>query len=468
MSDVMAIVSKAVFEKAAGKAPRLGTQLGLDRYVSANKGLQPLTGGGKLFLVTVRPPNEALWLVAVLDNPTFTGAEWVATACTTPLTDISGLRGQLKFESGKGLPTTTGTLGMSLQTPRVLIAADVGLLVGALGGALPAGGPATPAAAPAAPDPAIALRAAVLAAPRDDAPKVALGAHWRGVGDPRGELVEADLALRERLSISRRKQLRTRKDALLAAHAKTWWPWGLTVRQRGGFAVAVTADAGSFLDVAGKVFASEPVHELELSELDEESIGDVAKASWLARLSSLVIRGPIGDEGFATLVKSRHLGGLEALNVSVNEITGEGLAALKAHLPSLRRLVLTANPIGDEGIEALARWPGLERLQTLYLSACELSERGVRALLGGRLGELEKLTLAQNEIGDAGVAALAEHAARLPRLRYLELAMTEVQDAGVGALAAARFPHLRHLDVRGNYFHKAYPALKQTYGAALV
>ena len=78
MADLMVIVSKAVFEKAAGKSPSLGDQLGMDRYVTANKALEPVRGGGKLYLVTVRPPNEALWLVAVLENPKFDGKQWKA------------------------------------------------------------------------------------------------------------------------------------------------------------------------------------------------------------------------------------------------------------------------------------------------------------------------------------------------------------------------------------------------------
>src|SRR5258708_6230451 len=117
---MMAIVSKAVFEKAAGKNPAVGTRLAMDRYVSANKTLEPLGSGGKLYLVTVRPPDEALWLVAVLDKPKFDGSQWVAKACTTPITDISNLRARIKFESGVGITPKKGALGMSLQTPRAL------------------------------------------------------------------------------------------------------------------------------------------------------------------------------------------------------------------------------------------------------------------------------------------------------------------------------------------------------------
>ena len=148
MASVMSIVSKALFEKAAGKAPRLGQQLAMDRYVSANKAFEPLAAGGTLYLVTVRPPNEALWLVAVLDNPKFDGKQWVAKPCATPLTDITSLRAKIKFESGKGITAAAGALGMSLQTPRTLTADDAALIDNCLAPAAPA-----PAAGPAMPPP---------------------------------------------------------------------------------------------------------------------------------------------------------------------------------------------------------------------------------------------------------------------------------------------------------------------------
>src|SRR5262249_27785740 len=112
MADMMAIVSKAVFEKAAGKSPTVGTRLGMDRYVSANKALDKLadSGGGRLYLVTVRPPDDTLWLVGVLDQPEFDGEQWIAKKSTVPITDISDLKDELVFESGKGLSAAKGQL----------------------------------------------------------------------------------------------------------------------------------------------------------------------------------------------------------------------------------------------------------------------------------------------------------------------------------------------------------------------
>jgi hypothetical protein len=133
MPNVLAIVSRAKFELDAPTAA-IGDRLGMDRYVSTNKHLDKLAddGGGRLFLVTVRP-YEKLWLVAILERPTFYATEWVAQPSTTPITDITDIKQMLMFESGKGI-STTASLGQSLQTPRALTADDARLLDAAVAG----------------------------------------------------------------------------------------------------------------------------------------------------------------------------------------------------------------------------------------------------------------------------------------------------------------------------------------------
>lgn len=133
---MLAIISKAVFEKeAAGRKP--GDTLPLDRYRSASRHLDPLKSGGRLFLVTVRPPAEALWLVAVLEGLQFQNGEWQSQPNHVPIRDITALIPRLRFDSGKGITATKGALGMSLQTPRVLAAEDVALLWPSSGAAGP-------------------------------------------------------------------------------------------------------------------------------------------------------------------------------------------------------------------------------------------------------------------------------------------------------------------------------------------
>jgi hypothetical protein len=130
MADILAIVSKAVFQKEAGSL-KPGKIWPMDTYASTNKALSPLGSGGRLFLVTVRPPSDILWLVAVLENPQMGGKGWKSGRNRVPITDITALIPRLRFANNKGINATPGTLGMSLQTPRVLDAASAALLDGA-------------------------------------------------------------------------------------------------------------------------------------------------------------------------------------------------------------------------------------------------------------------------------------------------------------------------------------------------
>ena len=143
MGSVLAIVSKKVFEKEFRAAPN--QVVATAAYTSTHKTLEALAAGGDLFLVTVAA-GEQLWLVGVLRKPKFAGGAWKAAPNTVPITDVTALVGQLRFESGNGITARPGALAMSLQTPRGLTEADVALL----DGAKPAKTAAKPAARPAA------------------------------------------------------------------------------------------------------------------------------------------------------------------------------------------------------------------------------------------------------------------------------------------------------------------------------
>jgi hypothetical protein len=131
MSSVLAIVSKALFEKMVPKKDvKLGVVVDTSQYVSSNKTFDGLKDGGAIFLVTVRPPDEKLWLVGVLESPKKKGDTWVAAANEAPLTDITAAIKKLEFASGTGLKAKKGALGMSLQTPRALTDDDVKVLRG--------------------------------------------------------------------------------------------------------------------------------------------------------------------------------------------------------------------------------------------------------------------------------------------------------------------------------------------------
>lgn len=133
--DVLAIVKRSVFEQhARDAAPR--DILPWATYLSQHPQLRLLGPGSRLFLVTVRPPDERLWLVAV-----YPGVQLIRDSLRSvstnelPIVDISHLRPALKFQSGKGMLQAAGKLGNSLQTPRILTAADLDLLEEAVGDA---------------------------------------------------------------------------------------------------------------------------------------------------------------------------------------------------------------------------------------------------------------------------------------------------------------------------------------------
>lgn len=129
MGDILAIISKAQFE-AAHKNAKVGEKLNFTTYVSTHAALEPVRGGGSIFLVTVRPPDERLWLLAELVNPKHDGKQWKSAASSLAVKDVTDALPKLKFVNGKGIAPKKGALGMSLQTPRQLTAEDSALLRG--------------------------------------------------------------------------------------------------------------------------------------------------------------------------------------------------------------------------------------------------------------------------------------------------------------------------------------------------
>jgi hypothetical protein len=128
--NVLAVVSKAVFEKDArsgGKVFGVGDVWPTALYASQSPHLDVLAAGGSLFLVTVRP-DDVLWLVGILESPKKSEKGWRSTPNTAPVRDVSRQLSRLRFSTGKGVSAERGKLGMSLQTPRQLTDADASLL----------------------------------------------------------------------------------------------------------------------------------------------------------------------------------------------------------------------------------------------------------------------------------------------------------------------------------------------------
>jgi hypothetical protein len=125
MASVLALISKAVFEKLS-TWKQVGEIVPLDRYTSKHAAFEQLAAKDALFLVTVRP--KGAMLVAIIEAPKRKGDALVGKPNKIGLAYITDQIGKLKLADGKGITAKLDKLGMSLQTPRVLADADVALL----------------------------------------------------------------------------------------------------------------------------------------------------------------------------------------------------------------------------------------------------------------------------------------------------------------------------------------------------
>ena len=399
----------------------------------------------------------------MLDHPKFDGTQWKAKACDTPITDITHLRGRLVFESGNGITAAKGALGMSLQTPRAVTEEDVALLDGAVGGAPgdgdaddadeaddePAGlPPPPPPIVPAGDDRRAMLLADVLNDPTNVEPRKVYADELSTQNDARGEFIQLDIALDGPLSIRKRAQLRARRDELLAAQRKAWFPYTGRLRLGRGFAEAVSA---GWQQLQPKLFETEPVIEVGVS-LGEDEVDQLLAAGWLPRIRRLAIRGQIGDDGFASLARAR------STRLSrVAERDGERdqrrrarraprRSAQPAHARAVGQPDRRRGPRGARRLEASARGRDALPLAVRAVGVgCRDPARRSRA------GEADQAdAVEQQDLGDEIAGVLTKHAAKLPALRHLELKGADLGATGLKTLARAKLPALHRIDVRRN------------------
>jgi uncharacterized protein (TIGR02996 family) len=189
----------------------------------------------------------------------------------------------------------------------------------------------------------------------------------------------------------------------------------------------------------------------ELSSLDlgcnedfDEWAFDLAGSPRAARLRHLGLQSLIlTPEALAALVKSPHLTALESLDLCGNEVGEEEARALLAGsaLAGLRELNLGGNSGNTEALAVLARSLLLARLETIDFSETRCGTEGMRALTTGPWRP-RRLFLAQCDLDDEAVAVLAGSPV-LSAVRELDLWDNQIGSAGLAALAGS--PHAAHL-----------------------
>ena len=159
-------------------------------------------------------------------------------------------------------------------------------------------------------------------------------------------------------------------------------------------------------DAGAQALAKARLPALEELRLDQAGLGAdggcaLAEADWpalkrlsVAGASDLWERGPkpfLGSHGFAALVGSGALAGLEELSAPLNAVGSKGAKALAkaTQLTALKVVNLRANDIDDAGAEALLGAPHLAGLERLDLSDNPISS-AMKARFRERFGDRVK------------------------------------------------------------------------------
>ncbi len=236
---------------------------------------------------------------------------------------------------------------------------------------------------------------------------------------------------------------------------------------------------GNYIRAAGMAALAASPHRprlttllLDGNDLGREGIEALAGSRLLDSVERLELSSnSLHADAMPPLVRALRRNTLRHLALGHNYIGDEGLAALArcSRLEELNALKLCNDHFGPEGISALFSSEHLYNLHWLDLSCCDLEAEAMRALAGCGTSILQHLDLSDNPLGDEGVEALADWAG-LAYLWALWLVETEMGDRGARALAAS--PHLGfliHLDVSFNGLSKkANAALVKRWGKEIV
>jgi uncharacterized protein (TIGR02996 family) len=521
MGDVFAIVSKAVFEKEArvsGSVVGLGDVWAVARYTGTNKVFESaLAGGGRIFMVTVRPPDEKLWLLAILESPKFDkkSKAWVAAPNVVPVADLTALRKTIKFESGKGMSQDKGTLGMSLQTPRALGPGDAERILAVIGGGAASTSATKPSKAAASAkittrsrDRVAALLSAIRDEPDDAANRQVLADQYEAAGDPdRGNFIRSQVARAELPRWDPRVvAMELDERALRRDHEAAWraeLPDFKGVRygdfERGLVAWLAFDDAAlipkhieaamTACPITGvmmrwprrgarpKLGAIEGLRSLVVSGtlLQNADLTWLAKSPMLSTVEELTLENSrLDDEALGILLDSPHLGKLRRLRLPFHQLSNEGLERLtEASLPRLVELGLaveTMDSVGSggrdgdginrAGIIALCEWPQMAKLERLDLTGNQIGEDGLTAILSStntkRLTSLRIRSVSDYDFENEDrpdVLQAFTHAKGDRHFEELDIGENELTSDAVKALTAS--PALERLRIFSFDFHQS-------------
>lgn len=308
----------------------------------------------------------------------------------------------------------------------------------------------------------------ILARFADDGPRLILADMLdespRAIDHARAELIRVQIALaRLPNDHPRWAELSHVEQTLLEQHQDEWTaPFhaladGLGFRR--GLLDSVCMDARAFLERGDELFRRLPVRRVRLSGV-HPVLSRLVSSPLLEAIHELDLCGcELGDGGIRYLLQSQYLVNVRVLDLSMAHVSDRGVRAVSEtdNLPRLRKLILAENErISGEGLAALAESGRMAGLTGLDVSGNRVDDVGIRAIVNSpHLTRLRRFPIESNVIGDAGIQALATSALLTRMLRhhpYLSLARNQIGPDGVAALAASPLAEaLTRLDMGSNY-----------------
>jgi hypothetical protein len=209
------------------------------------------------------------------------------------------------------------------------------------------------------------------------------------------------------------------------------------------------------LDAAERGLAAWP-DELRSVATSDALLHEGQGLSVLARLVrgiDIYRREESGADDLRAIASSPYAIELTSLSIQRSEIGSGAWQAFveEANLPNLQHLHVRRTVLGAVELQRFFQSPRFPRLHCLELIDVGLQPRRLEGVRHTRLfGQLSKLDLSSNGLGDDGVMLLSQEAAFL-QIEHLALRSAYLRAPGVRALlAGARRERTQQLDVSGN------------------
>jgi uncharacterized protein (TIGR02996 family) len=324
------------------------------------------------------------------------------------------------------------------------------------------------------------LEAALLENPDDLATHAAYADLLSENGDPRGELIQVQLALEdEKRAPKERKDLQKREQQLLDAHLRTWFG-DLAPKLLDAEVAAWQRKRGQYTHFRWRRGWIEALHLAQVSNELLQSVCDNPIFTLLRELTILERDWDNGDDDpdLTPLLRAPFASHLRAFQIGPVEdschISAPEVHKLAAKLPALEELrlcahgvktkkvfalpmphlsVLVVHHIHEYPLEVLAKNSSLTRLESLsfwphglepWHEGAYITQKGFKALVHSpHLTSLRHLAVYLSDIGDQGCEEIVESGI-LGRLKVLDVSRGCITDAGAGTLAAC--PELTNLE----------------------